>query len=299
VTGGGLRESQRESDRSILDLHLLPAFGHKYVKDITAHDLDDYKASKMQAKHQYGKGYSPKTINNHIAVLHRLFEKAIEYEIIEKNPVTKRTWFRRDRTAEDSREWWTPAEEEKAMALLLGSWHERDLQASVTLTTQLLLGLRFSEVRALEKKDLDLQAPGIWIRRSQARKIVSTPKNKRARFHVIPRALADELRKFLLRTEDQLLFPDPRGGVLSNKVLNRWYRDLAKEAGVRRITSHGARHTAGSSYAVMGAGQKVIGTLLGHSDSASTERYTHVAPSAMTAMVEERWLRLGGGEGGR
>ena len=77
------------------------------------------------------------------------------------------------------------------------------------------------------------------------------------------------------------------------------HRDLAKEAGVRRITSHGARHTAGSSYAVRGAGQKVIGTLLGHSDSASTERYTHVAPSATTAMVEARWLRLGGGEGGR
>jgi acetyl-CoA carboxylase carboxyltransferase component len=43
--------------------------------------------------------------------------------------------------------------------------------------------------------------------------------------------------------------------VLSNKVLNRWYRELAAEAGVRRITSHGARHTAGSSYAVMGAEQ--------------------------------------------
>jgi integrase len=102
----------------------------------------------------------------------------------------------------------------------------------------------------------------------------------------------------IVSTEDQHLFPDPRRGVLSNKVLNRWYRDLADQAGVRRITSHGARHTAGSSYAVMGAGQKVIGALLGHSDSASTERYTHIAPSATTAMVEARWLRLGGGEGG-
>ncbi len=147
--------------------------------------------------------------------------------------------------------------------------------------------------------DLDLQVPGIWIRRSQARKVVSTPKNKRARFHVIPRALAEELQKFMLRTESQLLFPDPRGGVLANKVLNRWYRDLATEAGIRQITSHGARHTAGSSYAVMGAEQKVMGALLGHSDSASTERYTHVAPSATAALVQARWLRLGGGEGGR
>ena len=102
-----------------------------------------------------------------------------------------------------------------------------------------------------------------------------------------------------MRTEEQLLFPDPRGGVLSNKVMNRWYRDLAAEAGVRHITSHGARHTAGSSYAVMGAGQKIIGALLGHSDSSSTERYTHVAQSATTAMVQARWIRLGGGEGGR
>jgi site-specific recombinase XerD len=49
----------------------------------------------------------------------------------------------------------------------------------------------------------------------------------------------------------------------------------------------------------MGAGQKVIATLLGHSDSAATERYTHVAQSATTAMVEARWLRLGGGESER
>jgi integrase len=54
----------------------------------------------------------------------------------------------------------------------------------------------------------------------------------------------------------------------------------------------------GSSYAAMGAGQKVIGALLGHSDSASTERYTHVAPCATTATVEARWLRLCGRETG-
>jgi integrase len=85
---------------------------------------------------------------------------------------------------------------------------------------------------------------------------------------------------------------------LSQRRASRiWERKADPE--VRRITSHGARHTAGSSYAVMGTGQKVIGALLGHSDSASTERYTHIAPSATTAMVQSRWLRLCGGESGR
>jgi len=58
--------------------------------------------------------------------------------------------------------------------------------------------------------------------------------------------------------------------------LNSWYTKLAEEAGVRRITSHGARHKAGSSYAMMGAGQEVIASLLEHADTAATERYTHV-----------------------
>jgi hypothetical protein len=81
-----------------LDLHLLPRFDHEPVRDIAARDSDSYKAAKLKAKHQFGVGYSPKTVNNHIAVLHRVFEMAIEYSIIEKNPVTKRTWFQRDRT---------------------------------------------------------------------------------------------------------------------------------------------------------------------------------------------------------
>jgi site-specific recombinase XerD len=105
----------------------------------------------------------------------------------------------------------------------------------------------------------------------------------------------------MLTTEGQLLFADPRGDdkLLTNKVLNSWYTKLAEEAGVRRMTSHGVRHTAGSSYAMMGAGQKVIASLLGHADTAATERYTHVGSGATTALVEARWWRLRGALGGR
>jgi site-specific recombinase XerD len=71
-----------------------------------------------------------------------------------------------------------------------------------------------------------------------------------------------------------------------------WYTKLAEEAGVRRITSHGALQTAGSSYAVMGAGQEVIASLLGHADTAATERYTHVGGGATAVLVEARWSKL-------
>lgn len=43
----------------------------------------------------------------------------------------------------------------------------------------------------------------------------------------------------------------------------------------------------------MGAGQKVIASLLGHADTAATERYTHVGRGTTAALVEARWTKLG------
>ena len=93
---------------------------------------------------------------------------------------------------------------------------------------------------------------------------------------------------------EQLLFPALHGGPITNNVLNHWYDELCRLAGVRAITSHGARHTSGSSYAVMGAGQKMIARLLGHANTGATERYTHVQADATTGLVEARWARLVG-----
>lgn len=69
----------------------------------------------------------------------------------------------------------------------------------------------------------------------QARRAGATAPNADA----IPRALAEEPKSWMLRTERQLLFPGPGGGSLSNNTLNRWYRELCREAGVREISSHG------------------------------------------------------------
>lgn len=289
----GITESQRESDESILRNHLLPFFGDQPLTHINARQVDSYKARKATERHQFGVGYSAKSINNQLSVLHRIFEKAIEYELIERNPVTRRAWLPKERTSEDSRNYWTPDEERKAVATL-HRWKDQYPQRSIVMLLQLMTGLRFGEIRSLEARDVDLKTPGIWVRRAMARKKTGTPKNKQARFHVIPHALAQALEDWLSQreTEDQRLFVGKCGGALPNNSLNRWYRKLAKEAGITPISSHGARHTSGSTYAVMGAGQKMIAKLLGHSSTKATERYTHVQVSETQALVERRWAGL-------
>jgi integrase len=103
--------------------------------------------------------------------------------------------------------------------------------------------------------------------------------------------LHDELRKKAVR-----LIYKSKAKPLSNKVLNRWYRELADRAGIPRITSHGSRHGVGSSYAALGAGEALIAELLGHADQRSSSTYTHVRVETTQAIVEARWAKLNGGE---
>ncbi|MBI5549686.1 MAG: tyrosine-type recombinase/integrase [Deltaproteobacteria bacterium] len=107
------------------------------------------------------------------------------------------------------------------------------------------------------------------------------------------------LHRLLEKAVGQLLLPGPEGGRLSNNTLNRWFTELSAEAGIRRISSHGARHTSGSSYALAGASQKLIATMLGHSDTDATARYTHIQVEATAPVVEARWARLCGTGGGQ
>jgi len=75
----------------------------------------------------------------------------------------------------------------------------------VSAATVVVTGFRFSEIRAVEKRDLDLKTSGLWVRRSLARKeIGGTPKNERARFQVIPRRPPyDRLQLCLRRRHNQ------------------------------------------------------------------------------------------------
>jgi integrase len=152
------RESGVETDRSILDNHLVPFFGTSRLGEIDARMIDRYKAQKRQQKHQYGSGYSAHAVNNHLSVLRRIMEKAVEYGHVAANPIRPTTWLKRETTPEESRAWWTPAEEAKAMAHLRTIWRVGRPERYMPLLVQLMVGMRFGEVRALEKRDLDLTA---------------------------------------------------------------------------------------------------------------------------------------------
>jgi integrase/recombinase XerD len=91
------------------------------------------------------------------------------------------------------------------------------------------------------------------------------------------------------------LFPSPRGGHLTRVRLFQLMRDLALRAGLdpEKVSPHVLRHAFATHLLEGGADLRVLQTLLGHADIATTEIYTHVDAARLVALVNEKHpLRL-------
>ncbi|WP_428333973.1 tyrosine recombinase [Novosphingobium sp.] len=86
------------------------------------------------------------------------------------------------------------------------------------------------------------------------------------------------------------VFPSPRGGHLTRVRLFQLLRDLALRAGLdpERVSPHVLRHAFATHLLEGGADLRVLQTLLGHADIATTQIYTHVDGARLVDLVNKR-----------
>ena len=90
------------------------------------------------------------------------------------------------------------------------------------------------------------------------------------------------------------VFPSPRasqsGGHLTRVRLFQLLRELALRAGLdpEKVSPHVLRHAFATHLLEGGADLRVLQTLLGHADIATTQIYTHVDAARLVAMVNAR-----------
>lgn len=100
-------------------------------------------------------------------------------------------------------------------------------------------------------------------------------------------ATEDEARR-AGRATSRFLFPgDGRDGHLTRQYFHSLVKDVAVLAGLSpaRVTPHVLRHAFATHLLAHGADLRVIQTLLGHADLATTEIYTHVLDDHLTELV--------------
>jgi len=143
-------------------------------------------------------------------------------------------------------------------------------------------GLRATELVSLPMTAVPRDAPFLAItgKGGQQRMV---PVGTRA-----TQALAEWLR--VRPSGGRFVFPSPRGGHLSRVRLFQLLRDLATRAGLdpEKVSPHVLRHAFATHLLEGGADLRVLQTLLGHADIATTQIYTHVDSARLVTLVNER-----------
>jgi integrase len=147
--------------------------------------------------------------------------------------------------------------------------------------------LRFGELAALRRTELDLHAAEVRVLHSQAelrggRLLTKDPKSAAGlRVVAIPSAVVPELRSHLRwfsePATDGLVFVGPQGGRLLRRNFRRLWAEAVREVGLdpASVHFHDLRHTGNNLAAATGASTKELMARMGHSTMRAALIYQH------------------------
>lgn len=272
-----LREHTMRTKKYIVELKILPSFGNKRVKDITAADIRQWQNELIKM------GYSPtylKTINNQLSAI---FNYAVRYYDLKSNPCAKAGSMGKSKAEE--MDFWTGEEFRKFIDSVMNK--RLSYMAFMTLYWT---GMRLGELLALNPKDVDLEKRTISITKSYQRIgkkdviiLPKTPKSKRV--ITIPEFLAADIKDYMdslydLQENDRL-FP------ITKYYLEHEMQRGIKESGVKRIRVHDLRHSHASMLIELGFSPLEIANRLGHEKVETTlNTYAHLYPNKQTKLAE-------------
>jgi len=255
----------------MLTKHIKPHFGiHTKVADVTFTDIDRLHERITKAGHPY-------RANRVLAVLSKMFELAIKWNMRDDNPAKGI-----DKNLEYERKRYLVGDELPRLVNALAALQDR--ATADVLKLLLLSGARRGEVLAMRWAEVDLST-GIWS------KPASSTKQKEP--HTVPlngpaRQLLAQIREQQTskhRTLGEFVFPG--AGVTKHVVeINRAWRRVCKAANIKNLRVHDLRHSFASTAASSGSDLLVIGALLGHAKASSTLRYSHIFQDPQRAATE-------------
>lgn len=294
--------ASRAQWRSHLDLHLLPALGHRRLDSITATVVERLVRDAMAEKPRRAgatMSLTPRTINKVLTTGAAIFKVAERRNLVERNPFALAERLREgggelkedtDRAREDGRVRPEDVPTSDELRLLIDA-AEAGFYRTLFLTAA-LTGARPGELRALRWSQIDLENGVCSIRRAHSHAHVRgeqrrpegrvyAPKTQ-AGVRDIPLEppLVAALRRWKLQcspTSGDLVFPGPSGLPFhESSVLRQGLYPAWERANLRRFSLYALRHWFASFLILKGAPVTEVAHLLGHSDPTVTlRRYTH------------------------
>ena len=253
------RKRSYNTDESRLKV-LMSEFGDKKLADLSPKVVEKFLAKLMEQE-----DLTPATCNRYRALLSRIFNLAIDWEMFEgRNPITKVSKF---------------PESSGRERVLVGDEKERLLEAAEEPLKSLIIaalytGCRQGELLQLQWAQVDLNSSVIKILGDNTK----TGKGRAIPIHPFLRGVLLGLPS-RFQGESVFIYPktlkplrQPKGGSI---YLRRAWRQAVERAGIENFRFHDLRHDFCTNAMRNGIHPKIVQELMGHSSSIMTDRYTN------------------------
>lgn len=266
-----LTSTTRQLYGSLLRHHLEPAFGGVNVDAISPPLVRRWRADKLAS------GTGPTTVAKAYALLRAILHTAVADQMIRRNPCMIKgasTVHTPERPTATVQEVFDLADaiqpRYRALVLMAG-----------------FLGLRWGELIGLHRRDVDLDAGAVRVRRSVAElnngaREIKAPKSAAGKRTVsIPAALVSDIRAHLERYAepgaDGRVFVGAKGATPRRNHFNRLWRKACEAAGIKGLHFHDLRHTGNTLAASTGASTRELMARMGHSTARAALIYQHAS----------------------
>ncbi|GAB5509533.1 MAG: site-specific integrase [Hyphomicrobiales bacterium] len=281
--GVGMKKTSTiATDRGRVERHIKPLLGRKKVRDVTRGDVkrflqdiangktsvDQKTGLRGRAIVRGGKGAATRTVG----LLGGIYSYAFDCGLVEDNPVRGVKRF-----ADKKGQRYLSQQELVALGQALADGEARGLnpQAIAILKLLIFTGARKGEIETLRWDAVDFEGGYFRLDDSKTGQ------------KVIPlNAGALEILSKIERLEGSpYVFPAHRSDGHYQGTSKVW-RIIRNTAALDDVRMHDLRHSFASIAVSGGASLPIIGALLGHTDSATTQRYAHLHDDPLKAVSE-------------
>ncbi|MBO6540329.1 MAG: tyrosine-type recombinase/integrase [Rhizobiaceae bacterium] len=285
---GAKKTSTLGTDRGRIERHIKPLLGKMKVHDVTRGDIkrflqdvangktavDEKTGLRGRAIVTGGNGTASRTVG----LLGGIFSYAFDCGLIDNNPVrgVKRFADRKGNRFLSPQELVSLGE---AMRNAISDG--TNPQAIGILKLLIFTGARKGEMEALKWSEVDFEGRYLRISESKTGQRI-IPLNAGA---------LEVLATTARHAGSAYVFPAYRGDGHYEGTPKVWRR-LRAEAGIEDVRLHDLRHSFASVAVSGGASLPIIGALLGHTNSATTQRYAHLHDDPVRAASESVGNRL-------
>jgi site-specific recombinase XerD len=260
------RKRSANKDESMFRVRLNDVFGKKRLNQITRREVVSFHTRLLEVD-----GLAPTSCDHHLKLMRRMFNLAVEWEIIEKNPLSRISLYKADNKVEN---YLSPDQLKRLLQVLHTDSNRMTCNVMLFL---LSTGARLNEALSVKHSQVD-KINRVWVipaTNSKSKKVRPVPLNQSALDVLAQLGTEDHEYLFMINRSDTHL-----------KEIHTGWKTLRDKAGLPNLRIHDLRHSFASFLVNRGRTLYEVQQILGHSVPTVTQRYSHISAKTLLSATD-------------